>query len=124
MSIFRRRIGIAASADGPFRELEAVVDTGSLYTWVPGQILRQLGLVPGETRRFVLANGERIERPIAWALVRVDGQVAPTICVFGDEGSEPLLGVCTLEGFALAAAPVNQRLVPMESLPLLAQERS
>ena len=119
LSIFRQRIAIGATVEGPFRELDAVVDTGSLYTWVPGHVLWELGVVPTETRRFILANGERIDTQIAWVTVRVDGQVAPTICVFGDEGTAPLLGVFTLEGFALAADPVNHRLVPMESLPLL-----
>lgn len=42
-----------------------------------------------------------------------------TICAFGDEGTEPLLGAYTLEGFALAPDPVNQRVVPMPRLYLL-----
>lgn len=38
------------------------------------------------------------------------------IAVFGDSGAEPLLGVFTLEGFGLAADPVNRRLIPMSGL--------
>ena len=54
--------------------------------------------------------------PIAWVQVRIDGRVQPTIAVFGEPGSEPLLGVFTLEGFRLAADPVNRRLVPVPAL--------
>ena len=41
---------------------------------------------------------------------------ADSIAVFGDPGSEPLLGVFILEGFRLAADPVNRRLVPVPAL--------
>jgi hypothetical protein len=36
------------------------------------------------------------------------------------EGSEPLHGVFTLEGFGLAADPVNRRLIPVPGLLKLA----
>ncbi|MBI2887630.1 MAG: hypothetical protein HYY02_10530 [Chloroflexi bacterium] len=95
------------------------MDTGSLYTWVPRSLLQQLGVRPTATRRFVLANGEVIDRDVAWIVIRLNGETSPTICVFGDEGTEPLLGVVALEEYALAADPVNQRLIPMEKLPAL-----
>lgn len=117
--IFHAYIAVAAQPDGPFRELDALVDTGSLYTWVPRSLLQQLGVRPTATRRFVLANGEVIDRDVAWIVIRLNGETSPTICVFGDEGTEPLLGVVALEEYALAADPVNQRLIPMEKLPAL-----
>jgi len=36
--------------------------------------------------------------------------------VFGEPGSEPILGVFALDGFRLAADPVNRRLVPVPAL--------
>ena len=39
------------------------------------------------------------------------GRVQPTIVVFGEPGSEPILGVVTLEEFLLAADPVHRRLI-------------
>ena len=48
--------------------------------------------------------------------IQIDGRTQPTIAVFGHPGSEPLLGVFTLEGFGLAADPVNRRLVPVPGL--------
>jgi hypothetical protein len=38
-------------------------------------------------------------------------RVQPTIVVFGTPGSDPILGVVTLEEFRLAADPVNRRLI-------------
>lgn len=52
-------------------------------------------------------------------VARLDGQTLPTLAIFGDEGAEPLLGAYTLEGFALAQALINRRLVPLPRLYLV-----
>ncbi len=96
-----------------------MVDTGSLYSWVPASVLRRLGVAPTEQQTVVLADGGRIRRDIAEATVRIGGRVRHTLCVFGDESSLSLLGAFTLEGFGLAADPVNKRLIPMEVIPAL-----
>lgn len=98
---------------GPFEALGAVVDTGAFYTWVPSSVLAHLGIVPHDRRSFLLADGRTLERDVGYAVVRIDGREVITLVVFGDEGTEPLLGAYTLEGLALAADPVNQRLVPI-----------
>src|SRR6266852_5030533 len=113
MSTFSYRIAIAATPEGPFVEIEAMVDTGAFYSLAPGSILRKLGLRPSGNRSFVLADGSIIDRDITEIVVRIEGEARHTICIFGEEGTEPLLGAVTLEQFALAADPVNERLVPM-----------
>ena len=119
MSTFSYPLAIAATPEGPFQEMEAVVDTGAFYTWVPRSVLERLGVRPTGSRRFGLADGSIIERDIAWITIRINGEVSPTISVFSDEETEPLLGAVTLEEFALAADPVNKRLLPMPKLPML-----
>lgn len=117
MGLFKYRIEIAAAKDGPFYPVEALVDTGSLYTWIPGKTLRGAGLNPTGTRAFQLADGQIVQREITEAVVRLDGDVVHTICVFGDDRDQALLGAVTLEQFSLAADPVNKRLVPMPAIP-------
>jgi clan AA aspartic protease len=112
-------MGIASEGQGPFLELDALVDTGAFYTWVPASILQGIGIEPHTTRSFVIANGERIERRVGRAWVRVDGEVESTLVIFGDEGSQSLLGAYTLEAFALAVDPVNRRLLPLSVLPVV-----
>ena len=51
-------------------------------------------------------------------LVRWDGETMPTLVVFGGNGNAVLLGAYTLEGFALAPDPVNQRLVKVRGLAM------
>ncbi len=117
MGIFRYPIEIAARAEGPFRKVDAMVDTGSVYTWVPGNLLRELGLSPTDKFEFFMANGDKIERDAVEAVMRLEGRIRHTVCIFGGDKDQILLGAYTLEGFALAADPVNKRLVPMAALP-------
>jgi predicted aspartyl protease len=58
---------------------------------------------------------------MAWIQIRLEGREAPTLVVFAPDGSEPILGAFTLEGFLLAADPVNERLI---SVPGLARRAS
>ncbi len=117
MGTFTYRVELGARPEGPFRAVDALVDTGSLYTWVPRTLFEQLGIEPSGKRAFQMADGRIIERDIAEPVIRIDDQIAHTICVFADPNDIVLLGAYTLEGFALAADPVNKRLVPMPSIP-------
>jgi predicted aspartyl protease len=67
----------------------------------------------------MLADGRVIEREIAIITMRLDGQIQPTVCVVGDDDTEPLLGAVTLEQFGRAADPLNRLLVPVPHLYLL-----
>lgn len=101
-----------------FETLVALVDTGATYTWVPAPILSRLGLIPAYQFPFTLADGRQIEKGAAETRIRLDSQERTTIVVFGDEGTEPLLGAFTLEAFLVAPDPVNHRLIPVRALLL------
>lgn len=122
MGTFYHRLAIARATAGPFEEIEALVDTGATYTCIPHPILERLGIVAEEQRPFVFADGRTVEYPIAPIRVRLDGRTRFTICVFGDEGTQPLLGAVTLEEFGLAVDPVAKRLVPVPGLLLQVEE--
>ena len=102
VSAFQYPVEIAARPEGPFEHLDPWVDTGSVYTWVPSSVLQRLGLSPTGQRSFQVADGRIIERDIVEAVVKIDGQTAHTICVFGGEQDMVLLGAVTLEQFGLA----------------------
>lgn len=110
MGIFRHPL-ILQSADGTRREtVDALVDTGAAYTWLPGSTLRSLGFEPAIVRLFELADGTIVERGLADVQILLDGEQVHTLCIFGDEGTEPLLGMITLEQFGLFIDTVNQQL--------------
>jgi len=113
MGTFFQTIEIAASPSGPFQSVDALVDTGASYTWLPSPMLLHLGLAPLFKRQFVLADGITIERDVTQIVVRLEGRTLFTVCILGDDGSTPLLGAVTLEEFGLSVDPVNERLIPV-----------
>jgi predicted aspartyl protease len=98
--------------------LEGLVDTGSTYTWVPRDRLESIGLEPRMSRVFRTADGHRLEREMAVALMRLEGQTLPTLIVFADPSDAVLLGVYALEGFGLGVDPINHRLVSVDGLAM------
>ena len=94
------------------RDVEATVDTGAAYTTLPGSLLHELGIEPMAKRRFVLADGRRVDMDIGRAWVTINGDSEVTLVVFGEDDAPSLLGAYTLEGLGLAADPTSQRLVP------------
>jgi len=107
----RVAVQIGNRAGGRFQPIEALVDTGATYSWVPRDVLERLAVVPEDEWPFVLADGREVRYPVAWINIRLGARAQPTIVVFGDQGSEPILGVVTLEEFRLAVDPVNHRLI-------------
>ena len=96
-----------------FETVDALVDSGATYTFIPTSLLTKLGVIPSESMVLEMADGTVIEREMAWAYVRLDGRLAPTIVVFADDNAAPLLGAFTLEAFRLGIDPVNARLMPV-----------
>ena len=116
MATFQQQIEVSTLDGLRSKQLKTWIDRGAAYTWIPRAVLEDLSISPSFRRRFRLANGTEIERDCAQANVKVDGSQLITVCVFGDEGSEPLLGAVTLEEMGLGVDPLNQRLVPVTLL--------
>lgn len=116
MGIFKHPIEVALTPEGPFETIDALVDTGASYTWLPRSLLEQMGAKPTFRRPFVMADGRQIERDMTTVYVRVDGREHPTPCIFGDEDTSPLLGVVTLEELGFGVDPVNRKLIPVPGM--------
>lgn len=115
---FRAAIDIGDPQGRQWETIEALVDTGASYTWVPADVLARLGVAPQFRREFVTADGRVIDRSVAVTMARWDGQALPTLVLFGDDGSLPLLGAYTLDGFGLAPDPVNRTLIRVRGLAM------
>jgi predicted aspartyl protease len=118
MSIFK----ISVSAVNPKEEdrisppIEAIVDTGSELTWLPGELLKKIGITPRRKRMFITAAGDRIERQVGYAILRVESFETNDEVVFAEKGDMILLGVRTLEGFSVMVDNIGHRLVAQASL--------
>ena len=113
MGTFFQTIEIAATPEGPFESVEALVDTGATYTYIPVPIMERLGISSLERQSFMLADGHRKEYEIGQVRVRIDGRERFTVCIFGEPDATPLLGAVTLEEFGLGIDPINKKLTPV-----------
>src|SRR5438552_18799645 len=107
MGTFFTEAQLAAPTCPDRREaVKLLVDSGSLYTWVAGSSLRDLGLQPTERRRVLTIEGRTSERGVAEFLITLEVRTLHTLCLFGEPGEREGRGEYTLEGFGLGIDPV------------------
>jgi clan AA aspartic protease len=97
-------------------ELDFLIDSGAVYSLVPGKILDELAIDTYRTIDFALADGTEITRRVTSGYFEYNGEGGPAPVIYGEEGDEPLLGVTTLESFGLVLHPFKRELLPMRML--------
>ena len=102
-------------------EMKFPVDTGAIYTLIPGDQLEQLGIKPTSKRKFRQASGRAVSRGVGEARFRIGKYQGISPVIFGRKGDRPLLGVVTLEVLGLTVNPVSERLEPAELLLLVVE---
>lgn len=94
------------------RVRKVLVDSGSEFTWVPGELLDRTGIrVVKKDQQFLMANRQTVTRSVGYAIVRAAGFETIDEVVFGEPGDLSLLGSRTLEGFGAHVDARNKRLV-------------
>ena len=61
MGTFKWPVRISSMDGQQVQDIEATVDTGAAYTTLPAGLLRDLGVEPMGKRRFLLADGRRVD---------------------------------------------------------------
>ena len=97
-------------------EVNFLIDSGAIYSLVPGKILDELDIDPYKEMIFSLADGTSIKRRVCSAYFEFKGEGGPAPVIYGEEGDEPLLGVTTLESLGLVLNPFTRTLHPMRML--------
>jgi len=99
-----------------FAEVEFLVDSGAVYSLVPGKILDELEIEPHREMSFSLADGTTVKRRVCSAYFEFEGEGGPAPVVYGEEGDTALLGATTLESLGLVLNPFSRTLHPMRLL--------
>lgn len=99
-----------------FADVEFLVDSGAVYSLVPGNILDSLEIEPHREMSFSLADGTSIKRKVCSAYFEFEGEGGPAPVVYGEEGDTALLGATTLESLGLVLNPFTRTLHPMRML--------
>ena len=98
---------------GPF-----LVDTGATDSVVPRHRLEAIGVMPGGQRTYELADGRAVQMDIAAAQIEFLGEFVGGTVIFGEPGTEPLLGVTALESMGVEVDPRNQELRKLSAVRL------
>jgi len=96
-----------------FADVEFLVDSGAVYSLVPGKILDQLEIEPYREIAFSMTDGKSITRQVSSAYFEFEGEGGPAPVIYGLEGDSPLLGATTLESIGLVLNPFSRTLHPM-----------
>jgi len=109
---------IQASIANPARprrsaRLKFLVDSGPLYSVVPAAVLRRLGIKPGTSKSFILADGTEVKRSLGQGLFRLNGEEAASPVIFGAAGDSVLLGSVSLEALGMMLDPLKRELRPL-----------
>jgi len=99
---------------------DVLVDTGAELSWVPADLLDELGIERYAQRHFRQADGTILVRWAGPAFLHVEGKRATDDVVFGEPGDLILLGAHTLEGLNVRVDPVLKRLVDAGPAPAAA----
>jgi predicted aspartyl protease len=89
-----------------------LVDSDSEYTWLPEDVLKQIGVQPVKKDLQVqMANGENVTRTVGFAVLRVDEFFTIDEVVFAQPGDLSLLGSRALEGMNVHVDSRRKRIV-------------
>ena len=110
MGQFEVRMTVSNLSDESGREVDALVDTGSRRTMLPGDLLRQMQTPVRWTGQFEMADGRVVEMPVGEARVAVNGMDVATQVIFGPDGCQAMLGAITLQELELVVDVPNERL--------------
>lgn len=96
-------------------EKRFLVDSGAIYSVIPAELLRSLGVKPIDKQKFILANGEEVEREIGEARFDFRGKKRVAPVIFGDPHVF-LVGATTLENLGMILDPISRELRPLPML--------
>ena len=96
--------------------IESLVDTGAELSWMPKQVLVDIGIKPRGKKRFTTAAGQIVERDFGYAILSAEGYQTNDEVVFAEKGDMSLLGVRTLEGFGVMVDNIVHRFVATTSI--------
>jgi predicted aspartyl protease len=119
------RVEMEVSRDGGPREtVDFLVDSGAVYSVLPGRVWRTLGLKSQRILKFSLADGTPIRRGVSECRFSYQGIEASSPVILGERRDEALLGTVTLETLGLVLNPFDRTLKPMRMMLAQARRRS
>lgn len=95
-----------------------LVDTGATDSMAPADELEKIGVIQEGKMSYELVDGTVREYPFGLVRIEFMGEITAGRVIFGEPGSEPLLGVTALESVGIMVDPANKTLKRLPAIPL------
>jgi len=113
MAITFLNVRVSNPADPKKNEsYEFLVDSGAVYSVMPEDDLKKLGISPTSFEQFILVNGEKLRMPVGNAFFEYQGKTRAAPVVFGAKDVF-LLGATTIEALGMILDPIHRELKPL-----------
>jgi predicted aspartyl protease len=109
----KAREGLIKPEEIRVTEIEALIDTVAPMLSLPGEIVKELGLLPGKPVRVSYADGRVEERGVAYGVkIEIMGREAETYALVEEKGRQVLVSQVVLETLDLIPDPKRGVLKP------------
>jgi clan AA aspartic protease len=99
---------IGATQEGS-QDIEFLVDTGTFYTALPPELMRELAIEPRWHTAVTIADNRQVDSPVGVAYLQIEDRRG-VVFVSQLNVPAPLLGVSALETLGFKVDPVEQKL--------------
>ena len=96
------------------KDVQFLVDSGTNFSFVNSEVLKEMGVRPTHAKDFILANGGSIRRKMGHATFQYGENIGVAPVVFAEKDDENLLGATALEAMCLILDPVKRKLLPLK----------
>jgi len=96
------------------KEVELLVDSGSIHTVVPSEVLEELKIKPIGEMDVKVFGGGTVRRKYGIAVVGYENKFRGITVVFGEDKDTPVMGVPLLEQLGYVVDPISRKLIPIE----------
>ena len=105
-----------AGKKGKKATVKFLVDSGAIYSLLPEDVWKSIGLKPKGSMTFTLADGTEIKRDVSECHITMEQADGHTPVILGQPGDDPLLGAVTLGVLGLVLNPFNRTLQPLHGV--------
>lgn len=111
MGVFERTVRVSGPAQTVFREVSAVIDSGSDHCQIPEDVAEEIGARFRFQETILLSSGREIIVSIVGIIVGFDRYIVDTTAILGPPGGPVILGSIALAQMGFGIDPVEERLI-------------
>jgi hypothetical protein len=93
------------------KQLRALIDQESRYSWIPAAALEDLGIMRRQPIWFTTPDGQQVSRLAGYAFLTTEGAQTVDTVIFAEPGDPTILGRHALAAMNLVADTSAKRLV-------------